>query len=50
MLTGGAAGLLGSGAGSVATPMQQFFLRMPLKRAMSNSASVIVGIAWIGDL
>jgi uncharacterized membrane protein YfcA len=50
MLTGVAAGLLGIGAGSVATPMQQFFLRMPLKRAMSNSASVIVGIAWIGAI
>ncbi|HDS85454.1 MAG TPA: sulfite exporter TauE/SafE family protein [Phycisphaerales bacterium] len=48
LITGLAAGLLGIGAGSVATPMQQFFLRLPLKRAMSNSASVIVGIAWIG--
>lgn len=50
ILTGTAAGLLGIGAGSVATPMQQFFLRMPLKRAMSNSASVIVGIAWLGAI
>ena len=49
-LTGLAAGLLGIGAGSVATPMQQFFLRMPLKRAMSNSASVIVGISWLGAI
>ncbi|NLW84770.1 MAG: sulfite exporter TauE/SafE family protein [Phycisphaerae bacterium] len=50
MLTGTAAGLLGIGAGSVATPMQQFFLRMPLKRAMSNSAAVIVSIAWLGAI
>ena len=50
VLTGVAAGMLGIGAGSVATPMQQFFLRMPLKRAMSNSASVIVGISWIGAI
>jgi uncharacterized protein len=50
MITGTAAGLMGIGAGSVATPMQQFFLRMPLKRAMSNSASVIVGIAWLGAI
>lgn len=50
LLTGTAAGLLGIGAGSVATPMQQFFLRMPLKRAMSNSAAVIVGIAWLGAI
>lgn len=49
-ITGLAAGLLGIGAGSVATPAQQFFLRLPLKRAMSNSASVIVGIAWIGAI
>jgi len=48
--TGLAAGLLGIGAGSVATPMQQFFLHLPLKRAMSNSASIIVGIAWIGAI
>lgn len=48
--TGLAAGLLGIGAGSVATPMQQHFLRLPIKRAMSNSASVIVGIAWIGAI
>lgn len=50
IVTGLAAGLLGIGAGSVSTPMQQFFLRMPLKRAMSNSASVIVGISWIGAI
>lgn len=48
--TGLTAGLLGIGAGSIATPMQQFFLHLPLKRAMSNSASVIVGIAWIGAI
>jgi uncharacterized membrane protein YfcA len=48
LLTGLAAGLLGIGAGSVATPLQQFLLRLPLTQAMSNSASIIVGIAWIG--
>ncbi|MCI0499268.1 MAG: sulfite exporter TauE/SafE family protein [Planctomycetales bacterium] len=48
--TGLAAGLLGIGAGTVATPMQQFFLRVPLRQAMSNSAATIVCIAWLGGL
>lgn len=49
-VTGLAAGLLGIGAGSLATPMQQFFLRLPIKHAMSNSAAVIVGISWVGAI
>lgn len=50
IVTGLAAGLLGIGAGTVATPMQQLLLRVPLRQAMSNSAATIVGIAWIGAL
>lgn len=48
--TGLAAGLLGIGAGTVATPLQQLLLRMPLREAISNSAAVIVAIAWLGAI
>lgn len=48
LLTGIAAGLLGLGGGTVCVPAQQFFLKMPLKRAISNSAATIASIALIG--
>jgi uncharacterized membrane protein YfcA len=48
--TGLAAGLLGIGAGTIATPIQQLVLRMPMRRAMSNSAVTIMSIAWLGAL
>ncbi len=48
MLTGLGAGLLGIGAGTISTPLQQLFLKMPIKRAMSNSAAIIMCIALIG--
>lgn len=48
LLTGIPAGLLGIGGGIVCVPAQQFFLRMPLKRAVSNSAAVIASIALVG--
>jgi uncharacterized protein len=41
-------GLLGIGGGSIATPLQQLFLRMPLKRAMANSSAMIMGISLFG--
>ncbi|AQT68353.1 Sulfite exporter TauE/SafE [Anaerohalosphaera lusitana] len=47
-VTGTAAGLLGIGAGGVCTPLQQVFAKMPLKRAMSNSAAIITSMAWLG--
>lgn len=50
IVSGVAAGLLGIGAGTVSTPMQQFFLRLPLREAMSNSAATIVCIAWLGAI
>jgi len=50
MVTGLGAGLLGIGAGTVATPLQQLLLRMPLRRAISNSALTIMSIAWLGAL
>jgi uncharacterized membrane protein YfcA len=48
LLTGIPAGLLGIGGGTVCVPAQQLFLRMPLKRAISNSAATIASIALIG--
>jgi uncharacterized membrane protein YfcA len=41
-------GLLGIGGGSIATPLQQLFLKMPLKRAMANSSAMIMGISLFG--
>jgi uncharacterized membrane protein YfcA len=49
-LTGLAAGLLGIGAGTVSTPLQQVTLKLPMRSAMSNSAVTIVAIAWIGAI
>jgi len=48
LLSGISAGMLGLGGGSVCVPAQQFFLKMPLKRAISNSAATIASIALIG--
>lgn len=50
LLTGISSGFLGIGAGTVVTPLMQFFLGFPLKRAMSNSATVILSISWIGAI
>ena len=47
-ITGFGAGLLGMGAGTISTPLQQLLLKMSIKRAMSNSAAVITSIALIG--
>lgn len=49
-VTGLGAGLLGIGAGTVSTPMQQVTLKLPLRNAMSNSAVTIVCIAWLGAI
>lgn len=48
--TGLAAGLLGIGAGTVATPLQQVTLKLPIRKAMSNSAVTIVCISWLGAI
>lgn len=48
LLCGVPAGLLGVGGGIICVPAQQFFLKMPLKRAISNSAATIASIALIG--
>ncbi|MHC4293880.1 MAG: sulfite exporter TauE/SafE family protein [Planctomycetota bacterium] len=47
-ITGLSAGLLGIGGGTVCTPTQQLFLKMPFKRAISNSAATFASIALIG--
>ena len=48
LISGIPAGLLGIGGGSICVPAQQLFLKMPLKRAISNSAATIASIALIG--
>jgi len=48
LLTGLYSGLLGMGGGVVCTPTQQLFLKMPLKRAISNSSALIASMALIG--
>jgi len=42
------AGLLGIGGGSLAVPLQQVFLKMPLRNAIANSATVIVATSLAG--
>lgn len=50
LATGLGAGLLGIGAGTISTPLQQVLLKTPIKRAMSNSAATIVAISWVGAI
>ena len=50
LITGLTSGLLGIGAGTVATPLQQLALKRPLREAMSNSAAAIVSISWLGAI
>jgi len=47
-ITGIGAGLLGMGAGTVSTPLQQIWLKMSIKNAMSNSSAMIFSMALIG--
>jgi uncharacterized membrane protein YfcA len=48
--TGFVGGLLGVGGGIVAGPMQQLLLKIPLPRAIANSAVTIVPLSIIGAL
>lgn len=48
LLGGISAGLLGLGGGIVLVPTQQLLLKMPLKKAISNSAATIAATALIG--
>ena len=47
---GFAAGLLGIGGGALCVPMQQVLLRIPLRRAIANSAVTILCVSPIGAL
>jgi len=42
------AGLLGIGGGAICVPMQQILLRIPLRRAIANSAVTIVCVSSVG--
>lgn len=42
------AGLLGVGGGAICVPLQQFVLRLPLRRAIANSATTIVFSSLLG--
>jgi len=46
--TGFFGGLLGIGGGILAVPFQQLFLKIPLRRAIGNSAATIVLMSLIG--
>ncbi|MFO0972134.1 MAG: sulfite exporter TauE/SafE family protein [Phycisphaerae bacterium] len=43
-------GLLGIGGGALAVPCQQLFLRMPLRRAIANSAAIILLSSLVGAI
>jgi len=47
-MTGLPAGLLGIGGGIICVPAQQFLLKMPLKRAIANSAATIAALSIVG--
>ena len=49
-VTGIAGGLLGIGGGAVCVPLQQVLLKMPLKKAIANSAATIILIAVVGSI
>jgi len=44
------AGLLGIGGGTICVPAQQIFLRVPLRRAIANSAMTILFAATLGAI
>lgn len=50
LVMGFAAGLLGIGGGAICVPMQQILLKIPLRRAIANSAVTIVCVSSIGAI
>ncbi len=50
LLSGIPAGLLGLGGGVLLVPAQQLFLKMPLKRAISNSAAAVALITILAAI
>jgi len=49
-LMGFAGGLLGIGGGAIGVPLQQVLLKIPLRRAIANSATTIVFSAALGAI
>ncbi len=50
LVMGFSAGLLGVGGGALCVPLQQVILRIPLRRAIANSATTIVCVSALGAL
>lgn len=48
--TGLLGGLLGIGGGAIAVPLQQLVLRIPLRRAIANSAVTILPLSFAGAI
>jgi len=48
--TGLLSGLLGLGGGVLAVPLQRKFLKAPMRTAIANSATIIVGISFVGAI
>jgi len=46
--TGAVAGLLGVGGGILAVPLQRRFLKIPIRIAIANSATLIIATSFIG--
>jgi uncharacterized membrane protein YfcA len=49
-VTGLGGGLLGMGGGAICVPLQQLLLKMPLRKAIANSAVTIIFLSLIGAL
>jgi uncharacterized membrane protein YfcA len=47
-VSGTAAGLLGIGAGTFTTPLQQLTMHIPIRRCMSNAAALTMAVALVG--
>lgn len=44
------AGLLGLGGGTLAVPIQQVALKIPLRNAIATSAATIASVSWLGAI
>ncbi len=48
--TGLVAGMLGVGGGILAVPLQRRFLRIPIRTAIANSATIIIATSFVGAI
>jgi len=48
--TGLVAGMLGVGGGIMAVPLQRRFLRIPIRAAIANSATIIIATSFVGAI